>query len=68
MNKSELTSRLAHAANTSNSEAADYLDYTVLSILKGWKHAQTTTWPGLGVFARDIAKSSARKPAKLEAR
>jgi nucleoid DNA-binding protein len=67
MNKSDLTRRLARATQTSNAEAADYLDYAVLSILKRWKHGQVTSWPGLGVFYRDLAKFPARKSAKTEA-
>jgi nucleoid DNA-binding protein len=68
MNKSGLTRRIARASKTTNAEAADYLDYAVLSILKRWKHGQTTSWPGLGVFSRDLIKSTSRKSAKSEAR
>ncbi|MBM3758895.1 MAG: hypothetical protein FJW36_01480 [Acidobacteria bacterium] len=66
MNKSGLARRLARASKTSNAEAADYLDYAVLSILKRWKHGHDTSWPGLGVFCRDLLKTTSPKSAKSE--
>jgi len=68
MNKSELTRRLAHDCQSSNVEAADYLDQAVLSILKRWKHGQLTPWPGLGIFYRDTDKTPPKKSVKSEAR
>ena len=68
MNKSGITRRLALASNTSNAEAADYLDQAVLSILKRWKHGQFTSWPGLGVFSSGTLIANTRKSAKTEAR
>ena len=53
MNKTDLTRRLARVTRTSRAEAADYLDQSVLSILKQWKHGQQVAWPGLGVFSKD---------------
>ena len=67
MNKSGITRRLALAANTSNAEAADYLDQAVLSILKRWKHGQFTPWPGLGVFSSGAEIATPRKSLKTEA-
>lgn len=68
MRKSEITRRLARASNSSNAEAADYLDQAVLSILKRWKHGQFTPWPGLGVFSSSIEIANSRKSLKTEAR
>ncbi len=67
MNKSGITRRLALASNTSNAEAADYLDQAVLSILKRWKHGQFTPWPGLGVFSSGTEIATTRKTLKTEA-
>ena len=67
MNKSGITRRLALASNTSNAEAADYLDQAVLSILKRWKHGQFTSWPGLGVFSSGTEIATTRKTLKTEA-
>lgn len=68
MKKNEITRRLARASNSSNAEAADYLDQAVLSILKRWKHGQFTSWPGLGVFSSGTLIANTRKSAKTEAR
>lgn len=68
MNKTGITRRLALAANTSNAEAADYLDQALLSILKRWKHGQFTAWPGLGIFSPGTAIATTRKTIKTEAR
>ena len=68
MKKSVLTSRLALATKTTEAEAADYLDFTVLSILKSWKHGHSAHWPGLGVFSRELRTQQARKSAKSEVR
>ncbi len=67
MNKADITRRLARSNQSSQAEAADYLDQAVLSILKGWKHGQPTVWPGLGTFGCQIPKQSKRKVAKTEA-
>ena len=67
MNKSGITRRLALASNTSDAEAADYLDQAVLSILKRWKHGQCTPWPGLGVFSSGTQIATTRKILKTEA-
>jgi nucleoid DNA-binding protein len=67
MNKKTLARRLARATNTSDIEAADYLDQVVLSILKQWKHGQFTAWPGLGVFSREPLHTPVSKAAKSEA-
>lgn len=67
MNKSGLTRRLAKLTQTTNAEAADYLDAAVLSILKRWKHGEKTNWPGLGVFAPELSPSTKPKKARTEA-
>lgn len=68
MNKSGLTRRLARASNTTNAEAADYLDFTVLAILKDWKHGQPATWPGLGILSCDRKKPARGHTQKHGAR
>lgn len=67
MKKAALARRLARVAKTSHAEAADYLDQSVLSILKLWKHGQPADWPGLGLLTRDGIKSSLKKFMKTEA-
>ena len=67
MNKADITRRLARSNQSSQAEAADYLDQAVLSILKGWKHGQPTVWPGLGTIGCHIPKQPKRKVAKTEA-
>ncbi|MBZ2183232.1 MAG: hypothetical protein K7J46_00885 [Bryobacter sp.] len=67
MNKTDLARRLARATHTSSTEAADYLDQTILAILKRWKHGEITDWPGLGIFSRAGAQPPNRKSAQKEA-
>jgi hypothetical protein len=67
MNKSDITRRLARSNQSSQAEAADYLDQVVLSILKGWKHGQPAVWPGLGPLGRNLPNHPKRKVAKTEA-
>lgn len=66
MNKQELACRLARVTKTSDAEAADYLDQAVFSILTSWKHGRAPSWPGLGVFARDLIKTTTPASVKSE--
>lgn len=69
MTNDELSLRLARATRSSRAEAADYLDQTVLSILKQLKRGQRADWPGLGVFIADLEprqqKGGANEPKKV---
>lgn len=67
MTNTELTLRLARATRSSRAEAADYLDQTVLSILKRLKQGECADWPGLGVFVTDLTpRQQHKRPALIE--
>lgn len=59
MKKSDFTRQLARFTRSRRVEAADYLDQTMLSILKRWKKGEEMQWPGLDVYKADLNKAKA---------
>lgn len=56
MKKSDFTRQLARSTGTRRAQAADYLDQTMLSILKRWKRGEEISWPGLDVYRADLKR------------
>lgn len=64
MKKSDFTRQLARSTGTRRAQAADYLDQTMLSILKRWKRGEEITWPGLDVYAADLKREKSTSESK----
>ncbi len=64
MNKTDLARRLARVTHSSEAQAADYLDLSVMAILKRTKRGERVAWPGLGVFASDITRKAKREKGR----